>query len=212
MTEIYLIRHGQTAWNKELRFRGRVDIPLNEQGIREARAIADALRNKTIDAIYTSPLRRSIETAQPVAELLHLEIVPVQEFIDISYGEWEGLLFSEVKIRYKDLYRKWEESPNLIQFPRGESLDEVRERSYFAFNDIVRRELGNSIVVIPHRVINKVLLCALLGLNNSYFWKIKQDTGCINLIEYSDSGFVIAKMNDTCHLKELEAGEAQPDF
>jgi broad specificity phosphatase PhoE len=212
MTKVYLVRHGQTEWNKELKFRGRSDIPLNEEGRREAAAIADALKEKDIRAIYTSPLRRSIETAQPVADFFHLEIVTVRELIDICYGDWEGLAYDEVKRRYADTYNMWEQCPDMVQFPNGETLDEVGERSFFAFKGIVKKNPGRSILIIPHRVINKVLLCALLDLNNSQFWKVKQDTGCINLIEYSDQKVVLVKMNDTCHLKELEGERAQPDF
>jgi broad specificity phosphatase PhoE len=212
MTKLYLIRHGQTEWNKKLTFRGRIDIPLNEQGHREAEAIAEALKDKNIDAIYASPLRRSMETAQPTAEFFHLEAVPVQGLIDINYGDWEGLTFSEVRERYKDHYEQWENRPDLVRFPNGETLDEVRERSFAAFKDIIAENPGKSILMVPHRVVNKVLLCALLGLGNSHFWEIKQDTGCVNLIEYSDDRFVLSLMNDTCHLKGIAHETAQPDF
>jgi broad specificity phosphatase PhoE len=212
MTKVYLVRHGQTEWNKNLTFRGRIDIPLNERGHREAVAIAEALKDKNIDAIYTSPLGRSIETAQPTARFFNIEIVPFQGLIDISYGDWEGLTFNEARERYRDQYTRWEERPELVRFPKGETLDEVRERSFCVFKEIVRENAGRSILIIPHRVINKVLLCAILGLSNSYFWEIKQDTGCINLIEYSDERFVLSMMNDTCHLKGIADEEAQPDF
>lgn len=212
MTNVYLVRHGQTEWNKKMTFRGRADIPLNEVGRREARAISETLKNKNIDAIYTSPLRRSVETAQPSARFFHLEIVAVQGLIDINYGDWEGLTFHEVQKRYSDEYAKWEKTPHLIRFPHGESLDEARERSFHAFNNIVKENLGKSLLIIPHRVINKVLLCALLGLSNSHFWEIKQDTGCINLIEYSNEKYILSLMNDTCHLKGIADGTAQPDF
>lgn len=212
MRKLYLIRHGQTEWNKKLTFRGRIDIPLNEQGRREAEAIAEALKDKNIDAIYASPLRRSMETAQPTAEFFRLETVPVKGLIDINYGDWEGLTFSEVKKRYKDDYEQWEKRPDLVRFPNGETLDEVTERSFAAFKGIIAENPGKSILMVPHRVINKVLLCALLGLGNSHFWEIKQDTGCVNLIEYSDDRFVLSLMNDTCHLKGIAHETAQPDF
>jgi broad specificity phosphatase PhoE len=212
MTKIYLVRHGQTEWNKKLTFRGRVDIQLNETGHREARAILDALKNKNIDAIYTSPLKRSIETAQPIADYFHLEVVPVQGLIDINYGDWEGLTFNEVKKRYSNQYDKWEKKPDSIRFPHGETLDEVRERAFRNFKDIVKKNSGKSILIVPHRVINKVLLCALLGLSNSHFWEIRQDTACINLIEYLNNRFILSLMNDTCHLKEIADGIDQPDF
>jgi broad specificity phosphatase PhoE len=212
VTRVYLVRHGQTEWNKNLIFRGRIDIPLNEKGHREAEAIAEALKDRNIDAIYTSPLGRSIETARPTAEFFDLEIVCVPGLIDISYGDWEGLSFNEVKKRYKNQYTKWEKRPDLVRFPKGETLNEVRGRSFCAMKDIVKENPGKSVLIIPHRVINKVLLCAILGIGNSHFWEIKQDTGCINLIEYSSDAFVLSLMNDTCHLKAIADGTSQPDF
>jgi broad specificity phosphatase PhoE len=212
MTRIYLVRHGQTEWNRELRFRGRADITLDENGRKQASAISDALTGKGINAIYTSPLRRSIETARPVAAVFHLEIENHQGFIDINYGEWEGLAYDEVRQRYANLYREWEERPHLVKFPNGESLEEVRRRSVAAFMEVVEKNSGNSIIIIPHRVINKVLLCALLGISNAYFWSIRQDTGCINVIEYSNRRFVLVRMNDICHLRGIIPEMAQVDF
>ncbi len=212
MTRIYLVRHGQTEWNRELRFRGRADVALDENGRRQASAIADALMGKDISAIYTSPLKRSIETARPAATAFHLNIVTLQGFIDINYGEWEGLAYDEVRQRYANLCRKWEGRPHLVKFPNGESLEEVKRRSFSAFMKVVAENSGKSILIIPHRVINKVLLCAVLGLSNAHFWSIRQDTGCINVIEYSNSRFVLVRMNDTCHLRGIGLEMAQVDF
>ena len=212
MTEIYLVRHGQTEWNTQLIFRGRKDIPLNEMGHEEARALAGTLKDRNIDAIYTSPLRRALETAQPIATLLALTVVPVQGFIDINYGEWEGVSHHEIKERYAHQYAQWEQRPELVQFPQGETLDAVKERSLDAFIDIARKNPARSVLIISHRVINKVLLCALLGLSNAHFWEIRQDTGCINVIEYSRERFALCAMNDTCHLRGVTDETAQPDF
>jgi len=212
MTEIILVRHGQTEWNTQLIFRGRNDIPLNERGYKQASALAGALKERNIDAIYTSPLRRAVETAQPVATLFDLEVVPVQGLIDINYGEWEGVSYHEIKKRYTDEYAQWEQRPELVRFPQGETLDAVKERSLDAFIDIARKNPARSVLIISHRVINKVLLCALLGLSTAHFWEIRQDTGCINVMEYSGEQFVLCVMNDTCHLKELTGETAQPDF
>jgi broad specificity phosphatase PhoE len=212
MTRIYLVRHGQTEWNRELRFRGRADIPLDENGRKQAGVLADALTDNGISAIYTSPLKRSIETARPVAAVFDLKIITMQGFIDINYGEWEGLAYDEVRQRYADLYREWEERPDSVRFPHGESLEEVKRRSFSAFMEVVEKNSGGSILIIPHRVINKVLLCGILGLSNDHFWNIRQDTGCINEIEYSDSRFVLVSMNDTCHLRGIGPKTAQVDF
>jgi broad specificity phosphatase PhoE len=212
MTEIYLVRHGQTEWNTQLIFRGRKDIPLNERGHKQARALAGALKDRNIDAIYTSPLSRAVETAQPAATLFDLDVVPVQGLIDINYGEWEGVSHDEIKRRYSDQYVQWEQRPELVQFPQGETLDGVKERAFGALTDIVSMNPAGPVLIISHRVINKVLLCALLGLSNAHFWEIRQDTGCINVMEYSPDRFVLCAMNDTRHLKELTDETAQPDF
>lgn len=212
MTRVYLVRHGQTEWNRELRFRGRADIPLNENGHKQASAIADALKDKGITAIYTSPLMRSMETARPAVAISKTETTTVQGLIDINYGEWEGLAYDEVRHRYADLYRRWEEQPDLVTFPNGESLDDVSRRAFSAFTEIVEENRDKSILIILHRVINKVLLCALLGLSNAYFWSIRQDTGCINVMEYSNRRFVLVTMNDTCHLRAMSTEMDHVDF
>jgi len=212
MTQVYLVRHGQTAWNAELIFRGRRDIKLNERGHREASAIAGALRDKNLDAIYASPLTRAVETARPIAALLHREIEPVHCLTDINYGDWEGVPYHEIKTRYPDLLATWEQEPDLVRFPHGETLDEVRERSYGVLRDLAEKHTDESILIVSHRVVNKVLLCAVLGLSNAHFWNIKQDTGCINVIEYTSQGFVLSVLNDTCHLRGIADGVEQLDF
>lgn len=212
MTKIYLVRHGQTKWNKDLIFRGRKDIPLNETGNREAEAIAHTLKNKNIDAIYTSPLKRSVQTGEPTEKIFGIKSIPIQEFIDINYGEWEGLTFSEVQNKYREQYALWENKPEKVRFPGGETLEETRERSFKGFKNIIKNNPDKSILIIPHRVINKILLCGILGIDNSYFWRIQQDTGCINVIEYTHEMFILAKMNDTCHLKGIAYETVQQDF
>jgi broad specificity phosphatase PhoE len=212
MTQVYLVRHGQTAWNAELIFRGRRDIELNERGHREASAIAGALRDKNLDAIYASPLTRALETARPLAALLHREITPVQGLTDISYGDWEGVAYQEIKTRYPDILATWEQEPELVRFPHGETLDEVRERSYGVLRELAEKHANESILIVSHRVVNKVLLCAALGLSTAHFWNIKQDTGCINVLEYSSQRFVLCLLNDTSHLGGIADGADQLDF
>ncbi|MCG6916608.1 MAG: histidine phosphatase family protein, partial [Deltaproteobacteria bacterium] len=97
MSRIYLVRHGQTAWNVGEIFRGRADIPLDETGKQEVHLAGEALKDETLHAIYSSPLSRSIETAENIAKFHDLPVTPFDAIIDISYGEWEGLENQEVK-------------------------------------------------------------------------------------------------------------------
>ncbi len=204
MTRVYLIRHGRTAWNKDVRFRGQVDLPLDEVGEIQAEAIASRLKNRPIKAIYSSPLSRAVKTAEPLARALGLEVITEEGFTDINFGEWQGLSPAEVAERYPELYRLWLESPHLVQFPGGESLSAVRERAEKALMRVLSRHPGEEIAIVGHMVVNKLLLCAILGLGNEWFGRIEQDNGCLNIFGYDGRGFTIFLLNDTCHLDQGE--------
>ena len=203
MTRIVLVRHGQTEWNRVERFRGRADLPLNEVGLAQAEAAARRIAATwPASAVYSSPLKRAMETAKIIAEALDLAVQPLAGLMDIDYGEWQGLSPDEVAERYGDLYTRWLEEPHLVHIPGGESLGEVRERAMAALEEVIARHGGQTVVLVSHQVVNKVLLCAVLGLDNSHFWHIGQENGAINVFEYGDKGFMISLLNDTCHLME----------
>lgn len=212
MTSIYLVRHGQTAWNKEEIFRGRADIPLNETGLKEAELAAEYFRGLKIDHIYSSPLSRAYQTAERIARVCSLEVQRSEGLVDMSFGIWEGRTLEEIKREDGELYRLWRESPHLVCFPGGESLDQVRNRSMGALEALLRLHPEETLILVSHRVVNKVLICAVLGLDNSHFWQIGQDTTAINLIHDRRGKFVLALMNETCHLKPLQALRVQRDF
>ena len=200
MTRVILVRHGQTEWNRVERFRGRVDIALNEVGLAQARALAERLADWPIAALYSSPLRRAVQTARPVAERLGLPVQLLPGIVDINYGDWQERTPAQVAEAYPDLYRRWREEPHLVRFPNGESLDEVRDRAIAALREVVARHDGQAILLVAHQVVNKVLVCAMLGLDNSHFWRIRQDNGCINIFDHQYGLFTAVLINDTCHL------------
>ena len=204
MTKLYIVRHGQTAWNLGEVFRGRADIPLDETGQKEVHLAGEALKDETIHAIYSSPLSRSLETAENIAKFQNIEVTPFDPIIDISYGEWEGKPLTEVKEQFPDLYELWLNEPNRVQFPGGESLDEVRSRTMEAVENLVAKHENKNIALVAHRAPNKVICCALLGIDNSNFWRIQQDTASTNLFIYKDSQWIVSYLNDTSYLKILE--------
>ena len=171
MTEIILARHGETEWNVEEIFRGRIDIELNEIGIKQAELLAEYLSDIKIDAIYSSPLRRALKTAEMIASYHKLDVEIAPGLIDFNYGEWQGLPHQEVKDKYKELYAEWIRNPHQVKIPGGESLDEVRSRVTSVMDNVIVQYEG-TVVLISHRVVNKILICALLGLDNSHFWNI----------------------------------------
>lgn len=212
MTKIYLVRHGQTAWNKEEIFRGRTDIPLNETGIREAELAAEHFRGMEVHAIYSSPLLRAFQTAEKIATVCHCKVIPLQGIIDMSFGVWEGQSLQAVREGDRERYRQWKEEPHRVQIPGGETLDEVRHRSMAALEKIVESHPARTVILVSHRVVNKVILCGILGLDNSHFWQIGQDTTAINLIQYKNGRYILSFMNETCHLKPLESLHKKIDF
>ena len=204
MTRIILVRHGQTAWNVGAgageRFRGRTDLPLDDTGLAQARALAERLADYPIAAIYSSPLRRAIETAQPTAQQLGLTAQSLPAIIDINYGDWQGLSNLEVAAAHPELYSRWLETPHRVRFPNGESLRQVRLRGMAALREVSTRHYGQVILLVAHQVVNKVLICAMLGLGSSHYWRIQQDNACINVFEHEDGIFMTVQINDTCHL------------
>lgn len=212
MTFIYLVRHGQTAWNKEEIFRGRMDIPLDGTGLKQAELAAEYFKGMDIHAIYSSPLARAWMTAQRIAQFHPLKIQPLEGIIDISFGCWEGHPHQEIKKVDSKRYRQWRDEPHRVRLPGGESLEQVRVRSMAAVEEVIQRHPGKTLVLVSHRVINKVLICGILGTDNSHIWQIGQDTTAINLIQHRDGKYILSILNETCHLKRLKEEWTRADF
>ena len=166
MTELWLIRHGQTDWNLERRFQGRSDIPLNETGIKEAHALAATLCGQSFDAIYSSPLQRALQTAQALAEQLNLPIQIDPDLVESAHGDWEGMLFSEIKEHYPALLHARRENP-LVSRPPGpaESIPEVAERMAAAANRIAGCHPQQRILVTSHGLALATLICQARGIH-----------------------------------------------
>lgn len=207
MTRIILVRHGQTPWNKDKIFRGSRDIPLNDTGREEARLAGEWLKGETIHAAYCSPLSRARDTGEAIAKHHGLLVADLPGLTDLKYGDWEGLPLTEVKVKYADLYRRWETAPHTVRFPNGETLDEVKARALAAVAAVVQRHPEQTVLLAAHRAVNKVLIAAFIGLDNSNFWRLGQDTTAINCFNVVNGTWHIMLLNDTCHLRGLARGE-----
>jgi len=212
MTSIYLVRHGQTAWNKEEIFRGRTDIPLDEIGLKQAELAGQYFKGMEIHAIFSSPLSRAWQTAEKIAEFHNLKVQPLQGIVDMSFGNWEGHPHQEIRQNDSKTYRQWVETPHLVRLPGGEGLDDVRVRAMASLEEVIQRHPVKTLVLVSHRVVNKVIICGILGLDNSHFWQITQDPTAINLIQYKNGKYILSLMNETCHLKSLKDERVKIDF
>ena len=203
MTRIVLVRHGRTEWNRIERFRGRADITLDYVGIKQAEAAAKRIKEWPISAVYSSPLRRSLSTAEIIAASMDLNVLSMPGIIDIDYGEWQGLSTEEVIARDSQLYSEWIENPDKVKFPSGESFAEVRERVSKVVDSLIQQHEKESVVLVSHKVICQILILSLLGLDNSHFWQITQDVCAMNLFEVRGGIPSALFINDTCHLSDL---------
>jgi len=206
-TAILLIRHGQTTWNVEQRYRGQADVPLDETGQLQAEATAEYVCARwSPSAIYASPLQRAADTAQAIASALRLPVVPSEGLLDINFGELQGLPTSEAQARYPEITRSWIDSPHTTYFPGGECLNDVRERTAQTLQKTVSNHAGETVVLVAHTVYNRVMLCAALDLGNEYFWRLAQETCAVNLLEWDGARFLLTSLNDTSHLWRVEQG------
>jgi broad specificity phosphatase PhoE len=200
MLEIYFIRHGESVGNLENRFRGKHDFPLNENGLRQARALKKELKEVPFLKIYSSPLHRAFDTAQIIAD--GKIVVEVDEaFNNISLGEWENRSKAEIQNKYPDLWKLWINNPEKLAFPGMETLAEVQQRSYDVLLQLVERHKLGKIAIVSHRAVLKPLFAAILGIPEPYFWKIHMDTAAYSMVEYrSERGFTLTCMNQNKHL------------
>jgi broad specificity phosphatase PhoE len=172
----------------------------------QAQAVADRLAGVEVAAVYASPLQRALHTAQPIAQGRGLEVQAFHGLLDINYGQWGGLSFDDVALQWPDLYSKWQTVPHQVQIPGGESLADVRARIRQGIDDLVARHDGEIVVLVGHQVVNKVLICFALGLDNSAFWRIRQDTCCVNRFDYADGAFTVLTLNEVDHLPSRPPG------
>ena len=191
-------------------FRGRIDIELDETGLKQAELLAEYLSHRKLEAVYSSPLKRAVQTAEAIASHHGLDVEIAPSLNDMDFGEWQGLSVQEVEGRFNELFAAWVSDPHRVRMPSGENLDDVCQRALAVVNQLVDKHEG-TVVLVSHRVVNKVLICALLGLDNSHFWDVRLDTCGITTFEFTDGRFVLAEHNNTSFLEPLNQ-ERLSDF
>ena len=200
--DIVLARHGETEWNVGEVFRGRADIDLNDTGRIQAGLLGQFLTETEIETVYSSPLKRALATAGAIAQHHSLEVEVSPGLNDLNFGEWEGHPVAEVKERYPDVFALWADHPEKTRLPGGETLDDVSRRAERVVSEAVADHSG-VVVLVTHRVVIKVLVCALLGLGNRSFWNVMVDTCGLTTFRHDRGRFVLVRHNDTSFLKPM---------
>jgi len=200
--KLYLVRHGESEWNKLQRIQGHKNIPLSEMGRYQASKLAKRLKNEEIDLIYSSDLKRAFETAKIVGDELGIEVTPLEAFREIRMGVWEGLSIEEVIKNYPEEHLKWMNEPHNFHLEGAETLLDLQKRSIKAVNKIFEANPNKNIMIVSHSATIKVIILGILNMDLSYYSKMSLNNVSLSIIEFRDYNNVLKLLNDTCHLRE----------
>lgn len=195
---IYLVRHAKTDWNDKGIWQGNVDIPLHEEGFRQAERLAERFSSMSIQSIYTSPLKRSYQTAEVIAK--RFSISPIKEPLlrECEISLWNGLTMKQTLEKYADLYHEWSCNPK-AQIQGVESLEKVQERMIEVFKNITHNSSEN-VVVVSHAIAIRMLICWILQLPIPFHRNFKIENASITAVEFASQPRILY-LNDMCHLE-----------
>ena len=183
-TRLVLVRHGEPDESMHGRCYGSLDVPLSAAGLRRAAAVGEALRGHEIDAVYSSSLQRAFDTARAVASAHGLEPIPRDALRELDFGELEGMSHEEIASEYPELYRFWMEDPSTVRFPGGEALSDLRARVLPEVAEIRERHEGESVAVVAHGGVVRVVLAEALELPDTAFFRLDQPYGALSVVDW----------------------------
>ncbi len=206
-TRIFLTRHGETHWNQTHRFQGRMDVPLNQEGKNQARALALTLKDEPLIAIYSSPLVRAVETAHFIKEFHPTTPLFEEEGLtEMDLGEFDGMEAAYWSAHYQDFFKTWRSTPGCLKMPGGESLQEVQIRAIDSLKRITKLyPSGSTLLFCSHNFVNRALLCEAMGFPLDRFRDVQQDTAALNILYMQEERLWAELVNDLSHLKKYKS-------
>ncbi len=196
-TTIYLVRHAQSVANERKRYTGWLDVPLSDEGVRQAERCRDYFKDIKIDNVYTSTLQRAYTTAQIIFDTT-TNIVRLDEFKEINIGGFEDKTHAELLCEYPDIYSGWISDPVMSTPPDGETLNDFYART---IGGLIRSVTGKSVAIVTHGGVIRCLILYALSMRLNDIWRIKVDNLSVSKIELSGNKRALTLLNDTCHLK-----------
>jgi probable phosphoglycerate mutase len=199
--KLFLVRHGETEWNKLGRFQGQNDNSLNELGLAQARDTARAAISWKPAALYSSPLCRTMQVAEEISRLVGISVIPDPRLKELDLGELEGVTGEEMRTGWPKVYQTWRNDPQAVMMPGGESLVQLQERTWQALQSLENAHgQGDVIVVVSHNFAIRALCGKLLGLPLSHFHRMYLSLGSVSTMEKNSLGWRLLTYNSTCHL------------
>lgn len=199
---LFLVRHGETEPNRLNLALGRDDVPLNERGLWQAERVGRALAREPLAAVYSSPLRRTLDTANAVASHHDLPVQIEQGLIEMEIGEADGLTLAEVGSRFPGLLKAWvsDEGPNQ-PMPGGERLVDVQERAWTTVQELAVRHADETVAAVTHNFVILSVLVRALGIGLAQFRRLRHSVAAVSVVDFLPSRVLLVRMNDTCHLE-----------
>ncbi|MDH7479594.1 MAG: alpha-ribazole phosphatase [Syntrophomonadaceae bacterium] len=199
---LWLVRHGETEWNRQARYQGHSDVPLNEEGMRQALKVAERLASEPVEAVYSSDLSRARVTAEIIAARHGAPLYVREVLRESNYGQWEGMSFKEIRERFPGSIERWLDDPEGSRPPGGESLGEVRTRALAAIKEIQARHPEDTVVVVTHGGVIAMLLMTYLGEDSSFLRRFFGKNASVSLIELEGDRAEVVCWSDASHLEE----------
>lgn len=200
MERLFLIRHGETDGTADKKFMGNIDLSLNRKGRIEVAFLANRLKREKIRAFYTSPLKRTMETATILSQFHNAPLRRKKGFEEINFGRWEGLTLGEIYERDRYLCQKWFNEVENFVMPDGESVRSMQKRVITTWKGIYSRHRKGTVAIISHGGPIRILLCHLLKLDLTFFWKIRLDTSSLTVLNFFKGFTTLSLLNDTSHI------------
>lgn len=196
------IRHAQTIWNTQHRTQGRTDTPLDETGLLQAERLAERLKFYRLNAIYSSPLQRALQTATLLGRMADVPVIPDDRLTEIDFGEWEGLKFDEIAALFPEVFQHWRVHPFTTEIPGAETPGEVlaRMRDFF---EHINAASDDTVAIISHTLPLKLMVAHLIGLPYDRIHSLRFDnTGTTEIEVHPDGVTTLIHSNNTSHLSE----------
>ena len=200
---VLLVRHGQTRSNITGFFMGRSDEDLNDTGYAQVQALSSRLSSLELTSIYSSPLRRTYNTAAILAKPHKLELKVLDDLLELNPGDWQGLHMDEIKQRWPEIWHQSRIDISNVTLPNGESFGQVTERAVKAFNKIVADNQDNHVAIVTHEVVVKVIIDHVLGATNSIYRRFEVKNASLSTIQITDGLARLATLNDISHLEAM---------
>lgn len=193
-TRIFLVRHGQVVNHDEYRYNGHFDVDITNTGVEQMTRVSQFLSGQEIDAVYSSDLQRTVKGARIIGKRLGLEPVMVRPLRELNLGRWEGLTREEAVALYPEEAHFSFKDLATSKVKEGESLVELRARVVPALEEILSRHAHRSVCIVAHGGVNRVILSEAMSLPLDNFFRIEQDYGCLNIIDYLEDGMKVVKL------------------